>query len=73
MKEGITVNEHKSVGPYANMYGHGPVIVIQRHNNRHIDEQLLVGSRLYKGDYKFTEMLLYIVATMVWVHSVEDT
>jgi hypothetical protein len=34
---------------------------------------LLVGSRLYKGDYKFTEMLLYIVATMVWVHSVEDT
>jgi RecJ-like exonuclease len=40
MKEGITVNEHKSVGPCVDIFGHGPVIVIQRHENKHIDEQL---------------------------------
>ena len=30
MKEEITVDEHKSVGPYTDMYGHGPVIFIQK-------------------------------------------
>jgi hypothetical protein len=40
MKESITVNEHKSVGPYQNVFGHGPVIFIQTMGERHIDEQL---------------------------------
>ena len=41
MREEITINEHKSVGPYTDMYGHGPVIFIQDIvDDRHIDEQL---------------------------------
>ena len=40
MKEEITVNEHKSVGPYTDLYGHGPVVVIQQIDHTRIDEQI---------------------------------
>ena len=40
MKEEITVNEHKSVGPYPNMYDHGPVLFIQDWKKGHDTEEL---------------------------------
>jgi hypothetical protein len=36
----ITTNKHKTVGPYANLHGHGPVIFIQEIEGRKITETI---------------------------------
>lgn len=42
MKEEITTNTHKSVGPYTDLYGHGPVIFIQEWEDGNVVENLWV-------------------------------
>lgn len=40
MKQEITTDKHKSVAPYTNIYGHGPVIFIQEYEDREIVESI---------------------------------
>lgn len=38
MKIEMTVDENLAVGPYTDMYGHGPVISIQKREEQEIEE-----------------------------------